>query len=246
MTTLTVADLDTHEGAGADENTVAPQTGRIIQLATAPGVRSPGMGATRAWAGGELVDIYDFGGLDLAGVSGIVITGMCDQVYLNRQREKLEKFVRGGGRLLINGHVSIPFLPGLPKWRKLAYSRPEDLVIESAAPHPLWHGIDPADLLFRTGSTGPHTREMLREIGVAGFYGRGYSVRLPEGSTVINTIGSLSAPIDYAFPLGDGEVVVHAGLDLAAFPRSQGSEGDPGTSLGNFESNARAWLGGTR
>lgn len=214
--------------------------GRIIALSTAPGTLSPAMGGPPDEAGIEQVDIYDFAGLDLGGVSGILVTGMCDQVYLSRHQDKLEGFVRGGGRVLINGHISQPFLPGLPKWRKLVYSRPEDLVIEPAAPHPVWAGIDTKDLLFRTGVPGDHSHETLAEIGVAGFYGRGYAVRLPEAAIVINTIGPLKAPIDYAFPLGDGEVVVHAGLDLAAFP------GSPSNTLGNFAPNISAWLRGPR
>lgn len=97
-----------------------------------------------------------------------------------------------------------------------------------------------ADVLYRTGVPGEHSRERLAEIGVAGFYGRGYVVRLPKHATIINTIGPLKGPIDYSFPLGEGEVVVHSGLDLEAFTDI------PGTTLGKFGPNVRAWLGGTR
>lgn len=216
--------------------------GRIIELTTVPFgtvVKPRGMGNNVGWAAIERIDVYSFADLDLSEVSGLIISGMCDQIHLSRHREKLETWVRAGGRLLINGHVVEPFLEGLPKWRKLAFSRPADLVIETAAPHPLWEGIDPADLLYRTGVPGSHSRERMAEIGVAGFYGRGYSVRLPETALVINTLGPLRAPIDYAFPLGEGEVVVHAGLDLEAFPAT------PGTTLGRFAENAHTWLGGS-
>ncbi|MBP1325556.1 hypothetical protein JOF28_000788 [Leucobacter exalbidus] len=214
---------------------------RIIALVSSPN-RPAQMGATPVVAHDpiERVDIYDFAHLNLDGVTGILITGMCDQEFLSRQQPKLEAFVRAGGRVLINGHVTKPFLPGLPKWRKLMFSRPEDLVIEPANPHPIWQGIDLADVLYRTGVPGAHTRAELEQIGVAGFYGRGYAVRLPADATVINTIGPLRAPIDYAFPLGDGEVAVHQGLDLEAFPDA------PGTTLGSFAPNVRAWLGSTR
>ena len=216
--------------------------GRIIELSPAPGApaeRGPRMGGGEGWSDIERIDLYDLADLDLAGVTGIIISGMCDQVYLERQQAKLVACVEAGGRILVNGHVATPFLPGLPKWRKLVFTRPDDLVIEPASAHPIWEGIDMADVLYRTGVPGQHSRARLEEIGVAGFYGRGYAVRLPEGARVINTIGPLRAPVDYAFPLGAGEVVVHSGLDLEAFPDT------PGTTLGRFATNVRAWLGGT-
>lgn len=231
----------TSEPHGAPRSSTArhgAQPGRIIALSTMPHLGS-GMGAQPARGAIEHVDIYRLADLDLADVTGISISGMCDQEYLSRHQAKLEAFVRAGGRMLINGHVAKPFLPGLPKWRKLVFTQPADLVVEAAMPHALWRGVDLADVLYRTGVPGVHTRQELEKIGVAGFYGRGYAVRLPEGATVINTIGPLRAPIDYTFPLGMGEVVVHQGLDLAAF------FGIPGSTLGNFETNIHAWLGGT-
>lgn len=217
-----------------------PTNGRILHLSPAPGDLSPGMGPFTAPASMEAVDIYDLGTTSLSGVTGILITGMCDQRHLGRNREQLEAFVRGGGRILFNGHVIEPFLPGLPKWRKLQYTRPADLVIERATEHPVWAGVDVSELLYRTGVPGPHTPERLSEIGVAGFYGRGYTLRLPEQATVINTIGQLRAPIDYVYPIGDGEVLVHGGLDLGVFAAT------PGTTLTALGPNIVSWLGGAR
>lgn len=217
--------------------------GRIIELTTVPQgttARPRGMGDNAAWAAIERVDVYSLTDLDLSEVTGMIVSGMCDQVYLSRHRSVLEAWVREGGRLLINGHVVEPFLEGLPKWRKLTFTQPADLEITAQTSHPLWEGIDPDDVLYRTGVPGEHSRERLTEIGVAGFYGRGYSVRLPQAALVINTIGHLQAPIDYAYPFGLGEVVVHAGLDLEAFPAT------PGTTLGRFAENAQTWLGGEK
>lgn len=214
--------------------------GRILHLSPAPGDLSPGMGPFTAPEPMEAIDIYDIEKTDLTGVSGILITGMCDQRHLGQNREKLETFLQSGGRILFNGHVIEPFLSGLPKWRRLVYTRPEDLVIERAAEHPVWDGVDVGELLFRTGVPGVHTPERLAEIGVAGFYGRGYSLRLPEGATVINTIGQLRAPIDYVYPFGEGEIVVHGGLDLGVFAAT------PGTTLTALGPNIIAWLGGSR
>lgn len=237
---MTATQASPSTAAKTPDPAATPQQGRIIELSSAPGKRSPRMGTGSGWSGIERIDLYDFSNFDLGEVSGIIVSSMCDQVYLSRNRSKLEAFVRAGGRVLFNGHVSQPFLPGLPKWRKLVFTRPEDLVIESASPHRIWAGIDLKDVLYRTGVPGEHSRERMAKIGVAGFYGRGYAVRLPEGARVINTIGPLQAPIDYSFPLGEGEVVVHAGLDLEAFADT------PGTTLGRFGPNVRAWMGETR
>lgn len=218
----------------------ADQGGRIIHLSPAPGEGSPGMGPFNAPPPMEAHDVYELEHLDLAGVTGMLITGMCDQVHLARHSELLEGFVRSGGRIVFNGHVVERFLPGLPKWRRMTYRNPSDLVIRRAADHPIFEGVDMSEVLYRTGVPGTHTPEELAKIGVAGFYGRGYSLDLPEGATVVNTIGQLGGPIDYVFPLGDGEVFVHGGLDLGVFAMT------PGTTLTAIGPNLISWLGGAR
>lgn len=217
----------------------AATPGRILYLSPAPGESSPGMGAFRAPAGMEPLDIYDLGSADLSGTTGILVSGMCDQVHLSRQREKLDSFVRSGGRVLVNGHVVETFIEGLVPWRRLDYRDPSDLTIHSAARHPVFEDVDMSEVLFRTGVPGPHDQKRLAEIGVAGFYGRGYHVGLPAGAIVVNTIGPLHAPIDYAYPLGLGEVLVHGGLDLGVFAATAG------TTLVRLAPNIVSWLEGT-
>lgn len=211
---------------------------RVLHVSPAPAPPGAPQGPLSGATGMESVDIYALGNEDLGDVTGIVLSGMCDQRHLGTLRDRLEVFVRDGGRILINGHVIEPFLPGLPRWRLLPYGGPEDLGIERAAPHPVWDGVDLREVLFRAGTPGPHSLETLARIGVAGFYGRGYAVDLPDGATVINTIGQLRAPIDYVFPLGAGEVLVHSGLDLGVFAMT------PGTTLTAIGPNLLNWLGG--
>lgn len=211
-------------------------TGRLVMLAPAPGVRSPGMGGFVAPPGFDAVDPYDLDELDLSEVQGIIVSGMCDQVRLSRDLDRFTAWVRDGGRMLVNGHVVRPWVAGMPTWRRLEYRGPADLGITSLAAHPIWAGVDPADLLYRTGVPGTHTHEELERIGVAGFYGRGYQAPLPDGAVVVNGIGPLRAPIDVEFPLGAGRVVVHAGLDLGVFAQT------PGTTLTAIPGNIRRWL----
>lgn len=212
------------------------RTARLVMLAPAPGARSPGMGGFHAPPGFDAVDPYDLDELDLSTVAGIVVSGMCDQIRLERETERFDEWLATGGRMLVNGHVVRPWVTGMPHWRRLAYRGPADLTITSIAPHPIWAGIDPADVLYRTGVPGVHTHEELEEIGVAGFYGRGYQAPLPDGATIINGIGPLRAPIDVEFTVGAGRVVVHAGLDLGVFA------GTEGTTLTAFPTNIRTWL----
>ncbi|PYI40206.1 hypothetical protein CVS30_01425 [Arthrobacter psychrolactophilus] len=150
----------------------------------------------------------------ILGARGLIISGGADHLLLAKYRDELSNFVRNGSRVLISGHVSIPFIEGLARWSKLEFRNPSDVRPQPLASHPIWHGVDYQELEYRTGVPGAHSYQELERIGVAGFYGRGYHVNLPEGASVITGIGALALPLDYAYRLGAGEVVVHGGLDL--------------------------------
>lgn len=171
-------------------------------------------GGTTAARRVQPVDLYDLDTLDLVSVRGLLINGNCDQIFLERRRDLLTGFVTGGGRIAIMGHPLTDFLPGLGQWRKLQYSGPKDLAITAGEPHPVWEGVDRAEVSFRRG--------------VSGFYGRGYSQKLPDGAVVTNRIGRHALPVDYVYPLGAGEVLVHGGIDLAVYQE------DPNTSARIF------------
>jgi hypothetical protein len=171
-------------------------------------------GGTTAGERVRSVDLYDLDTLDLADVRGLLINGNCDQIFLERRHEILTDFVTGGGRIAVMGHPLTDFLPGLGQWRKLQYSGPKDLVIGAGEPHPVWEGVDLGDVSFRRG--------------VSGFYGRGYSQKLPDGAVVTNRIGRHALPVDYVYPLGGGQVLVHGGIDLAVYQE------DPNTSARIF------------
>ncbi|MGW1742003.1 hypothetical protein ACWCPQ_24720 [Nocardia sp. NPDC001965] len=163
------------------------------------------------------VDVYDLPGECTAEVTGIYLTGDVDQEYLAGQRPLLDAFVTRGGRVVVNGHVQRLFLDGLTKWRKLEFRNPSDLALTRVTEHPVWAGTDPRAFLYNTGTPGPVPFAELERIGVAGFYGRGCYLDLPEGARVVHTIGRTRAPIDYDYPLGAGRVLVHGGNDLAQF-----------------------------
>ncbi|MGW3955069.1 hypothetical protein ACWEKM_29975 [Streptomyces sp. NPDC004752] len=186
------------------------------------------------------VDLYDLDARLLTGgrVRGLMLSPDCDQVFLERNATLLETFVRGGGRVLVNGHVVRPFLPGLPSWRAIDHHGPADLVISPVTPHPIWDGVDFHELLYRTGVPGTPTGEELARVGVAGFYGRGHHSRVPESGTVVNGIGPHALPLDIVYPLGDGLVLAHAGNDLLGFS-------DPDRTTRTLGPRLIAWLEGS-
>ncbi|MCQ1954575.1 hypothetical protein [Arthrobacter sp. zg-Y238] len=188
---------------------------------------TPMLGPTdTTWRGAfEEVDAYD---LDddaararILSADALVIGGGVDHLLLGRHREALTGFVRAGGRVLVNGQVVKPFIDGLAVWRKLEFRGAQDVRPHPVSPHPVWAGIDYRDLHYRTGVPGTHSYERLEEIGVAGFYGRGYHVDLPENATVVTGIGQYRLPLDYSYTLGNGEVLVHGGNDLESFSDDQ-------------------------
>ncbi|MBP3037587.1 hypothetical protein J2M53_15180 [Arthrobacter sp. zg-ZUI100] len=170
---------------------------------------------------------------------GLIIGGGADHLLLARHRAALTGFVRAGGRVLVNGQVVKPFIDGLAPWRKLEFRGPQDVRPHPVEAHPVWEGVDYADLHYRTGVPGTHSYERLEEIGVAGFYGRGYHLDLPEGARTITGIGQYRLPLDYSYRLGDGEILVHGGNDLESFA-------DDRYSIAGIGPNLVAWLeGGT-
>ena len=198
-----------------------------------------------SWRGAlEDVDAY---GLDddavrtrILAADGLIISGSADHLLLRRYREALTGFVRSGGRVLVNAQVVTPFIEGLAVWRKLEFHGARDVRPHQVTAHPVWEGVDYKDLHYRTGVPGTHSYERLEEIGVAGFYGRGYHLDLPEDATVVTGIGQYSLPLDYSYRLGGGEVLVHGGNDLESFS-------DDRYSIGRIGPNLVAWLeGGSR
>lgn len=200
----------------------------LVQRPTTPGDESARV-ATR--------DVYDFDELDLSAYHGIAIASACDQRFLAQRADRLSSWVRDGGRLLTQGHPIQRYVDGMPQHRKLDFHSTSDLWLEAMGSHPIWDGVDRRDLLFNTGVPGVHSFEKLKDIGVAGFYARAYLVSLPADATVITGIGPGRLPVDVAYPLGTGEVIVHLGGDLLSYTR-------PGTSAVDLGERAHAYLEG--
>ena len=163
------------------------------------------------------VDVYDLLGACTPETTGVYLTGDVDQEFLAAHRDELTAYVRDGGRMLVNGHVQRIFLDGLSRWRRLDFRSPADLALNRVCDHSVFSSVDPKALLYNSGRTGPVPFDELEQIGVAGFYGRGCYLDLPDEARVVHTIGRTAAPIDYEYPIGAGRVLVHGGNDLLQF-----------------------------
>lgn len=182
-------------------------------------------------------DLYSLPHLNLSDYAGLILSGGCDQIFLGKHQEKLDEWIRAGGRILVNGHVIRPFLTGLPTTRKLDFRGLADVWLTKTNEHPIWEGIELSDVVLRTGVPGQHSLEELKKIGVAGFYARAYLAELNDETTVVTGIGAGQLPVDISYPLGKGEVIVHNGNDLQSFCPE-------GTSAENFANQIYAYMAG--
>lgn len=147
-----------------------------------------------------LLPFYDLERTELPGTRGLLIGLHADQRYLASRRGQLESFLAGGGAIVVCGHVGHPFLAELAPFRPIPGYRLDDLTVNREAEHPVWLGVDPADLSKRRG--------------VAGFYGRGANPP-PPGARIVNSLGPGRHPVDFdCRPAVGGRLLVHAGADL--------------------------------
>lgn len=192
--------------------TSAPQSGQ--RTFSAPGLPDAVV---------DVVDIYDFPDVDLSQYSGLITGLYCDMRVLESMGDQIAEWVRAGGRIITNGHPVLRWLPGMPAYRKMEFHTLTDLWLHAVEPHPVWEGVNRADMVYHCHLPLPHTPEQLREVGVAGFYGHAYLASLPEGARVITGVGPNALPVDVTYPLGKGEVIVHCGNDITGFGKPQTS-----------------------
>lgn len=136
----------------------------------------------------------------LGKATGLITTMHLDQLAMMAFSEALESFLSRGGRWFFNGHMMRPLVFDLPPYQHVNEPGKAALALTELADHPVFAGIDRADLGARKG--------------VAGFYGRG-SNPLPEGALAITGVGRKRAPLDWDWAVpGGGRIFSHAGNDL--------------------------------
>jgi len=157
----------------------------------------------------DVAPLYELERTELSGYRGLLVGLHVDQRYLAARRPQLEAFLAGGGTVVFCGHVAYPFLAELSAYRPISGYKAADLVVARVAEHPVWAGVDVADLTWRRG--------------VAGFYGRGGNPP-PAGATVVHTLGPKAVPVDFVCrPAVGGRLLVHAGADLWGYLETDGT-----------------------
>jgi len=121
----------------------------------------------------------------------------------------IDAFFRAGGTLVFNGLLAYPFRPELRIFEPIQRPGLSALHVAVDQSHPVWHGVDAADLTFRRG--------------VAGFYGRGANPP-PEGARIVGTLARGRVPVDWEWAVpGGGRLLMHAGNDLWMYARDDTS-----------------------
>ncbi|MBV9313681.1 MAG: hypothetical protein JO100_07960 [Pseudonocardia sp.] len=167
------------------------------------------------------LDLYELPQTELKQARGLLVGPHVDQVFLSQYETKLDRFVHGGGRLVVCAQVALPFATGLTRFIPLTYRSVCDLTVHRLAAHPVWRGVAPEDLTFRRG--------------VAGFYGRGFYPDPPRCAQVVHGLGPRRLPLDLVYPLGDGEVLLHGGNDLWGYA-------DDDTTAARMTPQLLAWV----
>lgn len=156
---------------------------------------------------------YDTERLDWSTYDAVLISMSADQVHLNEISPKLQAYLNGGGTLLINGHVTRPFLPELSRYEPMEKRGLKELVIHRENEHPLFQHISAESLTLRKG--------------VAGFYGRGTNPP-PTGALVIHSVGPDHVAVDWLYDRPEGgRIFVHSGVELWAVLMLEGPQGLP-------------------
>ncbi|MDQ0314094.1 hypothetical protein [Amorphus orientalis] len=143
---------------------------------------------------------YELHETELARYAALLLPAHLDQRYLGEITPVIEAFLDQGGTLVFNGHVAWKMLPEFSPFVPLPKGDLEHLQVHRVTPHPVFEGVDMADLTYRRN--------------VAGFYARGHNP-LPEGAVPLIGLGPDRAPCDWIYerPRG-GRIFMHAGNDL--------------------------------
>lgn len=156
----------------------------------------------------EVVDTYGLCDVDLDRFSALLVSGMVDQEFLWQRRDVVASFLDRGRVVVFCGQLFRRWLPGCEPFVPTVIRGFGDYVVHLGQPHPVFAGVDTAELTFRRG--------------VAGFFARGHHPP-PPGASVLATLagGQPITWIDEATTAGS--VFVHAGADLLGYRASDGS-----------------------
>ncbi|MCS6801824.1 MAG: phosphate starvation-inducible protein PhoH [Dehalococcoidia bacterium] len=148
------------------------------------------------------IDIYALDRADLTPYRALIIPAFSDQEWLYAQRAVIRQFLDGGRVLLFSGHLFRPWLPGGSAFVPRQIRSHADYEVRLLRPHPLFDGVNLADLVYRRG--------------VAGFFARG-SNPPPPGAEPLLAFDD-GTPVLYLDRVSSGgTLLVHSGNDLFGY-----------------------------
>jgi hypothetical protein len=159
-----------------------------------------------------VIDLYELEEFGLDDVDVLLIPDGHDQLFMKSIEGRLAAYLTAGGHFFINGHLTLPWLPWLSRYKAVNPRPFTNWMIRPANPGRYFGRMD-----FETY----HRWE-----GILGQYGRGYSDP-PPGAQNLCLIGGPEdeGPIDWVWRLpGGGKLFMHNGDNLENFcsvPRQQ-------------------------
>lgn len=152
----------------------------------------------------DRIDMYDLPATDLESYPGIVVSSQVDQDFLYRHRHDIRQYLDAGGVVAFSGHLSRRWLPGAECFVPKAIESHEDYTVIEATPHPVFEGVEMADLTYQRG--------------VAGFFARGHNPP-PADATTLLRLGDGEPVVYVDGESTDGTIFAHSGNDLVSFGR---------------------------
>ena len=148
------------------------------------------------------IDLYALDRADLTPYRALIVPAFSDQEWLSAQRAVIRAFLESGRVLLFSGHLFRPWLPGGGTFVPRPIRSPADYEVRLLRRHPLFDGVDLADLVYRRG--------------VAGFFARGSNPPPPGAETLLAFADG--SPVLYLDRVSSGgTLLVHAGNDLFGY-----------------------------
>lgn len=150
----------------------------------------------------------------------MIISGHSDQEFLASHASRIREFLTAGKVIQFSGQLFRRWLPGGSTFVAVDIDTYLDYSVRIVAAHPVFEGVEAADLTFRRR--------------VAGFFARGYHPP-PPGAQIFMTLAS-GEPIVYQDTIStSGTILVHAGTDLLSYV-------SPETSPGKIVPNLLEWI----
>lgn len=168
-----------------------------------------------------VIDQYELTEDALSDADGLLLSQHLDEHHMAECTPLLDRYLRQGGSISLNGPLYQPYLDGLGAYAPLPSGRAQDWILRLGTQHAITDGLLADDLTYRRG--------------VIGFWARG-SFPVPLGSTVLTYMVGDDTPADFIWNRsGGGSVVVHPGNDVWFVHNDT-------TSAGRFYANMLDWM----